>query len=205
MEFWLYVENGLRWEDGALQCKNKRNGLEFRLRHYRIVPLESQKGQRDLVQLISAAQVLLYALMSPKGSYTDWHIDMGGSSVWYHIVTGQKIFIAAPPTERNWKLYERWVSSEAQVSLLPCETISAFYGDLTMSGVGVINFFANLLIGSIWLCRPEYAILDFDAWELVASDWFWRLLNADPPTPLCPSPTPSVLRTPHAINRTSYS
>ena len=58
--------------------------------------------------------MLLYALMSPAGSYTDFHIDFGGSSVWYHIVTGRKIFLAAPPTAANWKLYEGWASSEDQ-------------------------------------------------------------------------------------------
>jgi hypothetical protein len=35
--------------------------------------------------------VLLYALMSPEGAYTDFHVDFGGSSVWYHIVTGRKV------------------------------------------------------------------------------------------------------------------
>ena len=29
---------------------------------------------------------LLYCLSSPAGCYTDWHIDFGGSAVWYHLL-----------------------------------------------------------------------------------------------------------------------
>lgn len=53
--------------------------------------------------------------MSPANSYTDFHVDFGGSSVWYHILKGRKIFLAAPPTKENWALFELWASSEAQV------------------------------------------------------------------------------------------
>ena len=39
---------------------------------------------------LAVRQVLLYALMSPEGAFTDFHVDFGGSSVWYHIVSGRK-------------------------------------------------------------------------------------------------------------------
>lgn len=68
-----------------------------------------------VIEVMPTLQVLLYALMSPANSYTDFHIDFGGSSVWYHIVQGRKIFLAAPPTEENWALFELWASSEVQV------------------------------------------------------------------------------------------
>lgn len=32
-----------------------------------------------------------YCLMSVKGCYTDFHIDFGGTSVWYHVFKGQKV------------------------------------------------------------------------------------------------------------------
>ena len=32
-----------------------------------------------------------YCLMSVGGCYTDFHIDMGGTSVWYHILHGKKV------------------------------------------------------------------------------------------------------------------
>ena len=36
-----------------------------------------------------------YCLMSVKGCYTDFHIDFGGTSVWYHILHGEKVIIPA--------------------------------------------------------------------------------------------------------------
>lgn len=32
-----------------------------------------------------------YCLMSVKGCYTDFHIDFGGTSVWYHLFKGRKV------------------------------------------------------------------------------------------------------------------
>lgn len=32
-----------------------------------------------------------YCLMSVEGCYTDFHIDFGGTSVWYHILRGSKV------------------------------------------------------------------------------------------------------------------
>ena len=36
--------------------------------------------------LYSRPQVQKYCLMSVKDSYTDFHVDFGGTSVWYHII-----------------------------------------------------------------------------------------------------------------------
>jgi hypothetical protein len=61
-------------------------------------------------------EVLLYALMSPAGCFTDFHVDFGGSSVWYHVVSGRKVFLAFPPSAANTSAFERWASSEEQAS-----------------------------------------------------------------------------------------
>ena len=39
-------------------------------------------------------QPLLYVLSSPGGAFTDFHVDMGGSCVWYHVVTGQPLCLS---------------------------------------------------------------------------------------------------------------
>jgi hypothetical protein len=36
-------------------------------------------------------KVQKYCLMSVAGCYTDFHIDFGGTSVWYHIIKGRKV------------------------------------------------------------------------------------------------------------------
>ncbi|UYV69671.1 PHF2 [Cordylochernes scorpioides] len=66
-----------------------------------------------------------YCLMSTKDSYTDFHIDFGGTSVWYHVLRGEKIFYLIEPTPANVALYERWMSSATQ-----SET---FFGDQVAS------------------------------------------------------------------------
>ena len=47
-----------------------------------------------------------YCLLGTKGSFTQWHVDFGGTSVWYHIHKGKKVFLLVPPTKKNLKLYQ---------------------------------------------------------------------------------------------------
>lgn len=67
-------------------------------------------------------QVQNYCLMGLAGSYTDFHIDFGGSSVWYHVLRGKKVFYFVEPTQSNLASFEKWLCSEEQ------ET--QFYGDI---------------------------------------------------------------------------
>ncbi len=53
--------------------------------------------------------------MGPAGAYIDFHIDMGGTSVWYHVISGCKVFVIAPPSEANLQAFEEWSSSPVQV------------------------------------------------------------------------------------------
>ncbi|KAH8021020.1 hypothetical protein HPB51_011799 [Rhipicephalus microplus] len=58
--------------------------------------------------------VMKYCLMSTENSFTDFHIDFGGSSVWYHILRGEKIFYLIRPTQTNLSLYEHFMASANQ-------------------------------------------------------------------------------------------
>lgn len=42
-----------------------------------------------------APAVSKYCLMSVADSYTDFHVDFGGTSVWYHVLRGQKVWAGA--------------------------------------------------------------------------------------------------------------
>jgi len=68
-------------------------------------------------QVASFPKVKLYCLMSVGGSYTDFHIDFGGSSVFYHIVSGKKTFLFVPPTKYNLNKYEAWSKMPEQNSI----------------------------------------------------------------------------------------
>lgn len=59
-----------------------------------------------------APRVAKYCLYGCAGSWTDFHLDLGGTSVWYHVVRGVKRFYLAPPSARNVRAYEAWAGSE---------------------------------------------------------------------------------------------
>nr|XP_020835703.1 histone lysine demethylase PHF8 isoform X3 [Phascolarctos cinereus] len=62
-----------------------------------------------------------YCLMGVRDSYTDFHIDFGGTSVWYHVLRGEKVFYLIRPTLANLSLFECWSSSSNQREM--------FFGD----------------------------------------------------------------------------
>ena len=87
-----------------------------------------------------------YCLMGAAGSYTDFHVDFGGTSVWYHVVAGKKVFYVAPPTSGNHRAYQAWCASKSQSSV--------FFPDLLDNDqVSVLTVEAGqtLLIPSGWI------------------------------------------------------
>ncbi|CAB1346023.1 unnamed protein product [Coregonus sp. 'balchen'] len=86
-----------------------------------------------------------YCLMGVMNSYTDFHIDFGGTSVWYHVLWGEKIFYMIKPTQANLALYEAWSSSPNQRwihAVLTSQDCMAFGG----------NFLHNLNISMQLRC-----------------------------------------------------
>jgi len=67
-------------------------------------------------------QAQYYVLMSVAGCFTDFHIDFGGTSVWYHVLKGRKVFLLVPPSEANLAAYAKWSSNTNQADV--------FFGDL---------------------------------------------------------------------------
>lgn len=54
------------------------------------------------------SKVTKYCLMSVKNSFTDFHIDFGGTSVYYTVIKGCKSFLLFPPTQANLDIYTSW-------------------------------------------------------------------------------------------------
>ena len=67
-------------------------------------------------------KVQRYCLMSVVGCFSDFHIDFGGTSVWYYQFKGERNLWLIPPTEENLRLYEEWIMSGCQAEI--------FFGDL---------------------------------------------------------------------------
>lgn len=80
---------------------------------------------------LARVPVKFYVLMSVADCYTDFHIDFGGSSVYYHILKGRKVFFFIPPTASNLKKYEQWNKTAAQGhTFLPDQTKECYRVDL---------------------------------------------------------------------------
>lgn len=84
---------------------------------------EAQTESTNSIDKMKYPKVQKYCLMSVKGSYTDFHIDFGGTSVWYHILKGKKIFWMVPPTELNLQTFEEWTLSGMQQDVFFGDTV----------------------------------------------------------------------------------
>ncbi|KAG0268276.1 JmjC domain-containing histone demethylation protein 1 [Actinomortierella ambigua] len=91
-------------------------------------------------------KVQLYCLMSVAGSYTDFHIDFAGSSVYYHILSGSKTFYFVEPTPSNLKKYAKWSNSADQASTFfasevngKCYKVDLEQGDTMLLPTGWIH------------------------------------------------------------------
>jgi len=111
-------------------------------------PLHLKHEQTDTTNEMTSMKfpkVQKYCLMSVEGCYTDFHIDFGGTSVWYHLFKGSKLFWLIEPTESNLKLFEKWTKSGNQdavffADLVPeCQLVRLNAGDTFMIPSGWIH------------------------------------------------------------------
>lgn len=115
-------------------------------------PAEFKDPTIQLRGKMSFPKVQHYCLMGAAGAYTDFHIDFGGTSVWYHVVRGQKLFLLIPPTPENLKLYEEWINNPNQDDI--------FFADKVDAAVCVtVNEGNSLLIPTGWI-HAVYTPLD---------------------------------------------
>ncbi|KAK7515971.1 uncharacterized protein IWZ02DRAFT_46950 [Phyllosticta citriasiana] len=113
-------------------------------------------------------KVQFYCLMSVADCYTDFHIDFGGSSVFYHIIKGNKTFFFIPPKKQHLKKYEEWCLSPAQNHTFlahetkECYRVDLSEGDTMLIPSGWIHAVwtpANsLVIGGNFLTRLNYGM-----------------------------------------------
>lgn len=113
-------------------------------------------------------RVQFYCLMSVADCYTDFHIDFGGSSVYYHIVKGKKTFFFIPPKKQHLKKYESWCVSPSQNwTFLPqqtgeCYRVDLSEGDTMLIPSGWIHAVwtpeNSLVIGGNFMTRMHYGM-----------------------------------------------
>lgn len=93
-------------------------------------------------------QVQKYCLMGTMDSYTDFHIDFGGSSVWYHVFRGQKVFYFIPPTDDHLRAYEAWLTNERQSEIFFGDCVNECYECVVPEGATV--FIPAGWIHAVW-------------------------------------------------------
>lgn len=82
----------------------------------------------------SRPEVQKYCLMGVQDSFTDFHIDFGGTSVWYHVLRGEKVFYLIRPTPANMTLYENWISSSNQSETFFGDQVDNCYKSVVKDG-----------------------------------------------------------------------
>ncbi|KAL9112561.1 MAG: hypothetical protein Q9227_003132 [Pyrenula ochraceoflavens] len=111
-------------------------------------------------------KVQFYCLMSVADCYTDFHIDFGGSSVYYHILKGKKTFFFIPPKEAYLKKYADWCNSPSQDTTFlgnetgECMRVDLSEGDTMLIPAGWIHAVwtpaDSLVIGGNFLTRMNF-------------------------------------------------
>ncbi|XP_052231548.1 lysine-specific demethylase 7B-like isoform X2 [Dreissena polymorpha] len=83
-------------------------------------------------------EVQKYCLMGVKDSFTDFHVDFGGTSVWYHVLRGEKVFYLIRPTNANLGLYETWLNASNQSELFFGDQVDKCYKCVVRQGQTVL-------------------------------------------------------------------
>ena len=134
----------------------------------RELDLQDSVWPEELLAKGEYPRVQFYCLMSVADCFTDFHIDFGGSSVFYHILKGKKTFLFIPPKEKHLKKYEEWCMSPAQNwtflgdQTKECYRVDLSEGDTMLIPAGWIHAVwtpeDSLVIGGNFLTRLNYGM-----------------------------------------------
>lgn len=148
--------------------QSKLGRLIKRPKIVRDLDLQDAVWPSDLKAIGDYPKVQFYCLMSVADCYTDFHIDFGGSSVYYHILKGKKTFLFIPPKDKHLKKYEEWCNSPAQDSIFlgdqtkECYRVDLSEGDTMLIPSGWIHAVwtpeNSLVIGGNFLTRLNYGM-----------------------------------------------
>ena len=153
----------------SLEVSQSRLGrLIRRPKVVRDLDLQDAVWPQELKAIGDYPKVQFYCLMSVADCYTDFHIDFGGSSVYYHILRGKKTFFFIPPKDKHLKKYEEWCKSPAQDSIFlgnqtkECYRVDLSEGDTMLIPSGWIHAVwtpeNSLVIGGNFLTRLNYGM-----------------------------------------------
>ncbi|EAW13809.1 [Histone H3]-lysine-36 demethylase [Aspergillus clavatus NRRL 1] len=173
MQKWAdyYESTGSKVVRNVISLEVSRSKLGRLIRRPKIVrdlDLQDAVWPEELKAIGDYPKVQFYCLMSVADCYTDFHIDFGGSSVYYHILKGKKTFFFIPPKDKHLKKYEDWCNSPAQDSTFlgdqtkECYRVDLSEGDTMLIPSGWIHAVwtptNSLVIGGNFLTRLNYGM-----------------------------------------------
>uniref|UniRef100_A0A1I7U0N5 JmjC domain-containing protein n=1 Tax=Caenorhabditis tropicalis TaxID=1561998 RepID=A0A1I7U0N5_9PELO len=160
----------------ALQ--SEKVSLESKMEEDTLTEEEKQAVENRLLKIGMMVERLprheKYLIISMANSLTDVHVDFSASSVFYHVLQGQKVFYVAPPTTENIAIYEdfqlnygekrenkKWIGQELQQHW---ERIQINPGETAIIPAGYIHFvftpMDSIVIGGNFLVE-EFAEIQF--------------------------------------------
>ena len=173
MRKWVdyYESQGTKVVRNVISLEVSQSKLGRLIRRPKVVrdlDLQDAVWPPELIAKNDYPKVQFYCLMSVADCYTDFHIDFGGSSVYYHILKGKKTFFFIPPHEKHLKKYEEWCNSPAQNwtflgdQTKECYRVDLSEGDTMLIPAGWIHAVwtpeDSLVIGGNFLTRMHYPL-----------------------------------------------
>lgn len=73
---------------------------------------ELQEDSSSNLEEMMYPKVQKFVLMSVANSFMDFHFGFSGTSMWFYVLRGHKVFWLIPPTDKNLLMYENWVKNE---------------------------------------------------------------------------------------------
>jgi len=80
---------------------------------------ELQEESGNSIEEMMYPKVQKFVMMSVANTFLDFHVDFSGTSVWYYVHRGHKVFWLVPPTDSNLLAYEAWVTGEDRAGWFP--------------------------------------------------------------------------------------
>lgn len=92
---------------------------------------ELQEDSTNKIEDMMYPKVQKFVIMSVANSFMDFHVDFGGTSVWYYVLRGQKVFWLVPPTDNNLILFEKWSKEKDKKGFFADKAEGSFRVDVT--------------------------------------------------------------------------
>ena len=101
----IIIENNDFINDSLVYPFNKK-AFNLDLEHE--IVMKKVKEDPNNLNISNYPQIQKYILLSSAHSYMQWHMDPSGTSVWFHLLKGSKLFYIMKNSKENIKKWYDW-------------------------------------------------------------------------------------------------